>query len=915
MEKYTGEENNLSIKFWEDYRILPQDCETTQIAQKYIKSICTKLYQKKGGEYASPNYFDKNFQIVIADESAINASYIAKKQTKDNRNILLVTKGLLYNVQNEAQLASVIAHELGHFEVDETHEKDRFGDYTSAHEHELQADYRGFKSLVEAGYNPDEAISFFEMINVAPEDTKSAYESANNEHGNTSTRIANIKDYKSVYERQGIVFSSNTFETRLKDFQKDFISKAADDRYISYLEERIREEYNVSSSRELSPQVRWNFCEKIITDEPRTLAVSGQRVYEFARLFSENVPSVSKEDAIQINRILDKAYDFKKQYLTRDTDDMWCGSQLPFRDENGDVYIKPLGSLAHKINRMQKLITDKDAFNQLKEPWEANNVAHDLKKHYNMEKHVIMPSFSIEGLQKGDTAPWDSVAEVANAENWQDIHTIMDVLNVRYDYFAQIYGDSLGYTKENKNNIYVNAQGTVVSTNPEEVARLHQECEDKVHNNQTKEQQRQMKLDFHDQLAIMVQNERDSAVFTEAKQRASEIYLQSVDAFTKINANLSDYLLKNGTGLSFNPEDKNRPSDQLLADRPYSSFISSTDAKYAQTFYPLFTEVVMDTELKDIRQVYHSERYPKVDKALHFVDGLYNTMLDKNNKELNNVSPQIIREMAPSVFRVYGDLMYDTPSASSISSLHRIVTQTLLNDNVGSNGNLPYVEEWRARQNLTDADNTEGLVGNLSSLQPKEPYYDGCGVTTSKLLYDYEIMRTINKGVDIDISTVLNTIPSVVSPALADKLTDYALQKDLFGAKDGETAEQTYERCKELYITMAAKEAFTSKDDTQRQIESKLLSHMQNLSPERQLEEAYDLISTHANHDIANTRTTQTRKERNEIRIERLKELGGSILQYDGNKQVVERICANHIVTKHGMDDDTPEYGEKITGL
>jgi len=919
MEKYTGEENNRNIEFWENRRILPKDCETTQITQKYIKSICTKLYQKKGGEYAQPDYFDKNFQIVVEDTPAINAAYVAKKHTKDNRNILLVTKGLLANVQNEAQLASVIAHELGHFEVDETREKDRFGISTRAHEHELQADYRGFKSLVEAGYNPDEAISFFEMINVAPEDTKSAYESANNEHGNTSTRIANIKDYKSAYERQGIVFSSNTFETRLKDFQKDFIPKAADDRYISYLEERIREEYNVSSSRELSPQVRWNFCEKIITDELKTLAATPQRQNEFARLFSENVPSVSKEDAIQINRILEKTYEFKEQYLSRNVDDMWCGSQLPRRDKDGDVYIRPLGSLAHKINRMQKLINDKDAFNQLKEPWEANNVAHDLDKHYNMEEHVILPSFSIEGLQKGDTVPWASVAEVANAGNHNNIRTIMDILNVRYDYFAQIYGDSLGYTKGDKNNIYVNAQGEVISTNPEEVALLHQECENKVQNNQTKEQKRQMKLDFHDQLAIMSQNERGSAVFTEAKQQASEIYLKSVDAFTKIDAKSSDYLLKEGTGLRFNPEDKNRPSAQLFADRPYDLSPSYNDAKYAQIFYPLFTEVLLDTELKDIMQVYHSERYVKVDKALDFVNGLYNTMLDKNNKELNNVSPQIIRAMAPSVFRVYGDLMYDTPRTSSVRYLHRIVSQTLLNDNVGSDGNLPYVEEWRARQGLAEANNTDELVNNLSSLQPKEPYYEGYAVTTSKLLYDYEIMRTVNKGADIDISTVLNTIPSVVSPALADKLTDYALQKDLFGAKEGESAEQTYERCKELYITMAAKEAFTSKDDTQRQIESKLLSHMQKLSPERQLEEAYDLISTHANHDIANMEindsifTNQTKKEKNNIRIERLKELGGSILQYDGNKQIVERMCANHIVTKHGIDDDTPEYQEKIT--
>lgn len=921
MEKYTGKEHNLALSresqnvaAWENMRALPKDSGTTKLVSQYVKSICTRLYQKKGGEYAKPDFFDKNFRIVVEDSPEIQASHIHRKHSNDNRTILTVSKGLLQNVQSEAQLAFVLAHELGHFEVEETRDADLFGEAVSKHEHEIQADYRGMKSLVEAGYNPDEAIRFFEMINEQTPDIKSAYETANNEHGSTSTRLANIRDYKSAFEREGIQFSTDTGQDRFEDFQKEFIQAAQNDHCISYFEERIRQEYGVSSSRQLSQQDRWNFCERIITEEPQTLLDGGpQRVSEFDRILSENVLAVTKENAIQINRIMQKCYDFNCTHRIS-PNEMWCGLKFPVYDVDGDFYIKPLGSLAKKIEEMQNLINNREAWTALREPLKAYNYRYMLENIYPMEDHVLKPAFSVQGLQKGDTVPWAAGSEAVNVQNYKDIQEIMAALNVQYDYFEQKYGDSLGHPFGEESSIYCNAQGVVISTAPEEVSKLRTECHEKVKSLSFDEQKRQMLLNFHDQLVLMAQNERGSEAFKQAKQRAGEIYLQSQTAFADFD-NTHDFLLKD-TDLTLKNDDINRPTGQLFRQEIENGggeyhIYRSLNSKYIQEFYPFYTEVVLAAELKDIRNVYHSERYPKVDKALEFVNNQYNNLLNKDRIPAE-VCHEVIQKMAPSVLKVYSDMMGDTPKKSSIRYLNRIVTQTLLNENVGANGNLPAIEALRKVQGISDAHNTAELIANLEAMKsaPGKEAYISTTVGYTKLLYDYEVMRTINQGSDIDVEAVLNVMPGTVAPDLANKMTDYVLKKRLFDAREGETAEQTYERCKKLYVTMSAKEAFTQTNDTQRKIETMLLGYMQNLPPEKRFEEARALLNTNIDNDLANKELTSGNEFA--IQCERLKELGGSILQYDGNTQVAEKLIAASIIRQYGPDDKSAQYRESI---
>ena len=936
MEKYTGNENNAkigyseseNINFWERYHVLPRDCETSKLVKDYVESVCVKLFKQKGGEYSQPDFFKKNFDIIVADSDELNAFHLQKNSTKDGKAILCVNKGLFKNVDNEAQLAFVLAHELGHFEVFETRDKDKNGIGVTGHEHEMQADYRGFQSLLQAGYNPDEAIKFFEMIQESPQNLKQAFESANNEHGTTAARLANIKDYKSAAEVSGVEFSEYTGEKEFKSFQEEFMRKAQNDHYLGYMEERIRQEYNVSSSRELSVKQRWNFCEKIITEEPEVL-FTGQRLGEFARIFNENIPSLSKEEANEANRIAQKIYAYEKSIYDGYAEPKGeltsaCIAGLPEKDENGNYYIEPFGQIKSDIEYLQGIISNPTETKQKLE-WSARNVAHDLEKiNLHKDSHFAYPEFPTKDLKVGDKAPWVEIAQAANVTNIQEMERAFRALGVQYNYFEHKYGDSLGYPTGMGNNIYIDAQGIVKSTEPEEVSKLRAESKEKVANLSIDERKRQMKLDFHDQLAMMAQKELGSVEYNAAKQQAVQIYKESETAFADLD-NTYDFLLKvKKSSYVISQADNNRPSVQVfnedLQKNPHGVSINQGhDPKYAAAFYPQYAEVVLETELENIRDVYHSSRYPKVEKAMAFVNDLYNNLLDKDNG-MDTVSHEVIQKMAPSVFKAYAAEFGDSPGNQTAGYFHRVISQTLLNDHVGADGNLPYVEEFRLKQGFNDAHNTDELVSTLERMKPDEEriIYAAGEVGYSKLLYDYEVMRTLNAGVEIDINRTLNAIPGAVSPDLADKITDYAIEKNLFAAKEGENAEQTYERCKELYITMSAKEAFTQKENMQRQFETKLLNMMQKLPPERRVAEAYDLLSTHADHNKASQQidnsilSDQTTKEQAQIVAENIKEIGGSILQYDGNRQIAEKIYADSIIQKYGPDDKTPTYRQNM---
>ena len=287
---------------------------------------------------------------------------------------------------------------------------------------------------------------------------------------------------------------------------------------------------------------------------------------EFARIFNANIPSLNKEEANEANRIAQKIYAYEKSIYSEYGEPEGkltsaCIAKLPEKDENGNYYIEPYGRIKSDIKYMQKIISNPTETKQQLE-WSASNVAHNLGN-IQKDSHFAYPEFSIKDLKVGDKAPWAEISEAANVTNIREMENVLRALGIKYDYFEHKYGDSLGYPSGMKENIYIDAKGIVKSTEPEEVLKLRAESKEKVANLSIDERKRQMKLDFHDQLAMMAQKELGSVEYTAAKQQAAEIYKESRTAFADLD-NTYDFLLKDKFSYVISQADNKRPSVQVF---------------------------------------------------------------------------------------------------------------------------------------------------------------------------------------------------------------------------------------------------------------------------------------------------------------------------------------------------------------
>lgn len=149
--------------------------------EQYVSDVGQKLVQNVG---ETP--YSYSFKII--DEDAINAFALPA-------GYVFVYRGLLENVDNEAQLAGVLAHEIGH--VESRHSTERISTMQSAgflvrltaiilgapilagpaielaellgflkysRAQEREADLRGAEYMTKAGYEPRCMVDFFEKL-------------------------------------------------------------------------------------------------------------------------------------------------------------------------------------------------------------------------------------------------------------------------------------------------------------------------------------------------------------------------------------------------------------------------------------------------------------------------------------------------------------------------------------------------------------------------------------------------------------------------------------------------------------------------------------------------------------------------------------------------------------------------------
>ena len=230
MQKYTGNEAFYNIEDWEKSHPLSQEFASTKIAEKYIKSICKKLLSKKGGKYAEPDFFDEKFRVIVCDKDVPNAFHRHEIYNYNGCSCLAVTKELINFCQNEAELAAILAHELGHFEVYETKGTDVYGA-----EHETRADAYGFETLIQSGYDPNAMIDIYERIGGYDK----SYLEGLDPHGSMATRVRDLKILKAAKINSGINISGVTNDNEYQDFKNIYQKAAADDKYVGLIEERL----------------------------------------------------------------------------------------------------------------------------------------------------------------------------------------------------------------------------------------------------------------------------------------------------------------------------------------------------------------------------------------------------------------------------------------------------------------------------------------------------------------------------------------------------------------------------------------------------------------------------------------------------------------------------------------------------
>lgn len=150
--------------------------------QRYVQELGTRLAQNS----ERPN-LPWTFRVI--DDPGVNAFALPG-------GFIYVTRGLMAHVMNEAQLAAVVGHEIGHVTAQHSVHRmseqqltqlgvvagmmikpdlQRYGDYVNAglgllslkfsRDDENQADHLGFRYMVRAEKDPREMIEVFDMLN------------------------------------------------------------------------------------------------------------------------------------------------------------------------------------------------------------------------------------------------------------------------------------------------------------------------------------------------------------------------------------------------------------------------------------------------------------------------------------------------------------------------------------------------------------------------------------------------------------------------------------------------------------------------------------------------------------------------------------------------------------------------------
>lgn len=259
----------ISEQILEELKILDGTIEQEQQRQNYLQKICQRLIGDDLDFEKYPVYF------CIVDDENPNAAFIPPKRpqilspkdewgnersekeiaeaAREQYPIVFVTKGLLEMAENEAQLAYILGHELGHLRQDFL-----LGEHYNSKMEEITSDFSSLDMMAKAGYNINEARNIASHIFSNEQmyySLKQMLARALDEHPNNESRLnaidIKIKTIEDSYQKQNI--NINNFEAA--EIPSPIVEDYQSNRYISFFEKELKELGYYDSSLEQKQEI------------------------------------------------------------------------------------------------------------------------------------------------------------------------------------------------------------------------------------------------------------------------------------------------------------------------------------------------------------------------------------------------------------------------------------------------------------------------------------------------------------------------------------------------------------------------------------------------------------------------------------------------------------------------------------
>lgn len=270
-------------------------------------------------------YVRENFLFVLQDSEDENAWICPKKE---GVNVLSVSKKMLDFAENSSQLEGVVAHELGHFFVNQIYEN-----ATNSNVNETLADKHAVDMLYYMGKNPDEYRLVLERVHGLNElsDVEAILVGIADEHGSPRSRIQAIENYEEVKygdyienftENVESVERSALDDERFNSFKEKLEEQYDKGRYVGYLENKFMED-DEFRDRIVAGKVDWA---QVSYEEAldKLIDLEGDESFKFSIRLKEAGDILGRTDGskVEVSEDLEKK---ASQFFMRATDSVFLG--------------------------------------------------------------------------------------------------------------------------------------------------------------------------------------------------------------------------------------------------------------------------------------------------------------------------------------------------------------------------------------------------------------------------------------------------------------------------------------------------------------------------------------------------------------------------------------------------------------